>query len=127
MSMTAQVFSISALSVELGRDRRTIGKALARVPPDGETADGRQGWFLTTAQRALESSEDRRHRGQPLMIPICCGPSRPPALLTHFLIACQRAAESPHFGARNFPHLAGTAINRLSDQQLRVSAVDRDA
>ena len=40
---------------------------------------------------------------------------------------CQRAAESPHFGARNFPHLAGTAINRLSDQQLRVSAVDRDA
>ena len=66
MSMTAQVFSISALSVELGRDRRTIGKALARVPPDGETADGRQGWFLTTAQRALESSEDRRHRGEPL-------------------------------------------------------------
>ena len=40
---------------------------------------------------------------------------------------CQRAAESPHFGARNFPHLAGTAISRLSDQRLRVSAVDRDA
>ena len=42
-------------------------------------------------------------------------------------IPCQRAAESPHFGARNFPHLAGTAISRLSDQDLRFLAVDRDA
>ena len=41
--------------------------------------------------------------------------------------ACQRAAESPHFGACNFPHLAGTAISRLSDQDLRFLAVDRDA
>ena len=39
----------------------------------------------------------------------------------------QRAAESPHFGARNFPHLAGTAISRLSDQDLRFLAVDREA
>ena len=38
----------------------------------------------------------------------------------------QRAAESPHFGACNFPHLAGTAISRLSDQDLRFLAVDRD-
>ena len=30
-------------------------------------------------------------------------------------------------GACNFPHLAGTAINRLSDQHLRFLAVDRDA
>ena len=41
--------------------------------------------------------------------------------------SCQRAAESPHFGACNFPHLAGTAISRLSDQDLRFLAVDRDA
>ena len=40
---------------------------------------------------------------------------------------CQRSAESPHFGACNFPHLAGTAISRLSDQALRFLAVDRDA
>ena len=39
-------------------------------------------------------------------------------------IFCQRAAESPHFGACNFPHLAGVAISRLLDQRLRFSAVD---
>ena len=27
--------------------------------------------------------------------------------LLHHLSVCQRAAESPHFGARNFPHLRG--------------------
>jgi hypothetical protein len=41
--------------------------------------------------------------------------------------ACQRAAESPHFGARNFPQVAGLAINRLRDQGLRFWAVDRGA
>ena len=35
---------------------------------------------------------------------------------------CQRAAESPHFRACNFPHLAGTAISRLSDQDLQFLA-----
>jgi hypothetical protein len=40
---------------------------------------------------------------------------------------CQRAAESPHFGARNFPHLAGTAISRLRDQDLRFLAAAPDA
>ena len=53
------------------------------------------------------------------------------ALLHHLTVdvlraSCQRAAESPHFGACNFPHLAGTAISRLSDQHLRFLAVDRD-
>jgi transposase len=41
--------------------------------------------------------------------------------------SCQRAAESPHFRARNFPHFAGTAISRLSDQDLRFLAADPDA
>ena len=40
---------------------------------------------------------------------------------------CQRAAESPHFWARNFPHLAGKAISRLGDRRLRFLAVDRGA
>jgi hypothetical protein len=41
--------------------------------------------------------------------------------------SCQRAAESPHFGAHNFPQVAGSAINRLSDRGLRFWAVDRGA
>ena len=79
MSMTAQVFSISALSVELGRDRRTIGKALARIPPDGQTESGGEGWFLQTALSALEASEDRRHRGGPVDDSDLVRRSRPPA------------------------------------------------
>ena len=43
------------------------------------------------------------------------------------LIACQRAAESPRFGARNFPHLAGLVISRLGDRGLRSWAAGRDA
>ena len=42
-------------------------------------------------------------------------------------IDCQRAAESPHFWARKFPHLAGVAISRLRDQRLRFSGVDHGA
>jgi len=41
--------------------------------------------------------------------------------------ACQRAAESPHFGACNFPQLAGLVISRLRDQRLHSLVVDRDA
>jgi hypothetical protein len=64
MSMTAKLYSISGLSVELGRDRRTVSKALARVPPDGETADGHDGWHLTTVLAAIARSEGRRsHNG----------------------------------------------------------------
>ena len=40
---------------------------------------------------------------------------------------CQRAAESPHFGARNFPHLAGLVISRLGDRGLHSWAVGRGA
>jgi hypothetical protein len=64
MSMTAKLFSISGLSIELGRDRRTIGKALARVAPDGQLADGTDAWYLRSALTALEQRSDgRRERG----------------------------------------------------------------
>jgi len=58
--MTAKLFSISALATELDRDRRTIGKALARVSPDGKTASGDAAWHLTTALAALDRNEGRR-------------------------------------------------------------------
>jgi hypothetical protein len=64
MAMTAKLLSISAIAVELDRDRRTISRALRHVPPDGKADDGGKGWYLTTALRALERSEGRRsHNG----------------------------------------------------------------
>jgi hypothetical protein len=62
MSMTAKLYSISGLAVELGRDRRTVSKALARTPPDGKTASGDDAWHLTTALRALDDRSDGRQR-----------------------------------------------------------------
>ena len=53
MGMTRQLFSISALAVELGHDRRTIAAALDTVTADGTIAGGHRGWFLQTALRAL--------------------------------------------------------------------------
>jgi hypothetical protein len=35
MAMTARLWSISALAVELGIDRRTAASRLRHVPPDG--------------------------------------------------------------------------------------------
>jgi hypothetical protein len=57
-------------------------------------------------------------------------PGRPPLptrLMAGLAILCQRAAESPHFGACNFPQLAGLVISRLRDQRLHSLVVDRDA
>ena len=51
--MTRKLYSISALSVELGRDRRTIAAALDSVSPDGKIAGGHNGWHLQTALLAL--------------------------------------------------------------------------
>ena len=51
--MTRQAWSISGLATELGKDRRTIGKALRHVLPDGKTAGGYPGWFMETALLAL--------------------------------------------------------------------------
>ena len=56
MAMTARLLTISALAVELNKDRRTISRALSRVPPDGEV-DGAKAWFLTTVLRAFAPSE----------------------------------------------------------------------
>ncbi|MBZ9748300.1 hypothetical protein LB516_24010 [Mesorhizobium sp. CO1-1-7] len=54
--MTKQIYSISALAVELGRDRRTVASALDRVVPDGIVKGGpHRGWYLQTALKALKA------------------------------------------------------------------------
>jgi hypothetical protein len=63
MAMTRQLWSINGLATELGKDRRTLGRALRHVAADGTTRGGYQGWFMETALRALgakgqASSED---------------------------------------------------------------------
>src|SRR5215213_4575687 len=52
MAMTARLWSISALAVELGMDRRTVAKRLGRLPPDGRL-NGSPAWRLATALEAL--------------------------------------------------------------------------
>lgn len=54
MAMTKQLYSISALAVELGKDRRTVASALESVPADGTIAGGHRGWFLTSALDAID-------------------------------------------------------------------------
>ena len=53
MAMTASIFSINALSVELALDRRTITAALKDIPTDGVDRRGHAGWRLRTALAAL--------------------------------------------------------------------------
>jgi hypothetical protein len=62
MGMTARLYSLNALATELNRDRRTLGRALARVRPDGQTDAGDPAWYLTTALRAL-GEDHQRHDG----------------------------------------------------------------
>jgi hypothetical protein len=57
--MTKQLWSISALAVELGRDRRTIAAALRDVPADGMNGADR-GWYLSTALAALGEGRSSR-------------------------------------------------------------------
>lgn len=52
MAMTATLYSISGLAVELGRDRRTVAAALSSVRPDGRKAQ-HPAWYLQTALDAL--------------------------------------------------------------------------
>src|SRR4051794_34579253 len=52
MGMVRSLYSVSALSVELGKDRRTAAKALSTVPPDGNVG-AHPAWFLITALAAL--------------------------------------------------------------------------
>jgi hypothetical protein len=58
MAMTPTLYTISALSTELGRDRRTIAEALRHDRPDGKlgTYDA---WYLTTALKALSNKQLR--------------------------------------------------------------------
>ena len=51
--MTKKLWSINGMATELGRDRRTIAKALRGTPRDGTTPSGNDGWFLQTALRRL--------------------------------------------------------------------------
>jgi hypothetical protein len=57
LSMVRKLWSLSALSTELGRDRRTVSKILATTPPDGRP-NGHPAWLLTTALRALYAYEE---------------------------------------------------------------------
>jgi hypothetical protein len=50
--MTARLWSLNALAVELGMDRRTVAARLRGVRPDG-SLKGHPAWFLTTALRAV--------------------------------------------------------------------------
>jgi hypothetical protein len=64
MAMTKRLWSISGLAVELNKDRRTVAKALADVPPDG-FLQGKPAWRLETALQVVgiegEWSRDEKH------------------------------------------------------------------
>jgi hypothetical protein len=66
MSMTKKLWSISALAVELDKDRRTIANALSGIPPDGH--NGRQkAWYLSTAIDALKYEGKPSSHEHPLL------------------------------------------------------------
>ena len=56
MSMVKGLWSISALSVELNLDRRTVAKGLRGVPANGRL-NGHLAWHLQTALNALGKSD----------------------------------------------------------------------
>jgi hypothetical protein len=64
MGMQRSLWSVNALSVELGRDRRTIAKALDGVPADG-TVKGHPAWYLEAALDALSASGAPRRSDSP--------------------------------------------------------------
>ena len=57
MAMTRQLWTLNGLATELGKDRRTLGRALRGVPADGTTKGGHQAWFMETALRALSAKD----------------------------------------------------------------------
>jgi hypothetical protein len=59
MSMRPRLLGVSALAVELDKDRRTISRLLKHTPADGRTSKGDDAWFLTTAMRALAHLKNR--------------------------------------------------------------------
>ena len=57
MAMTRQLWTINGLATELGKDRRTLGRALSDVPADGKAGGGHKAWFMETALRALDIND----------------------------------------------------------------------
>jgi hypothetical protein len=64
MAMTARLWSISALAVELCMDRRTGAARLSTVPADGKL-NGKPAWRLTTALAALQGRKRAPTRSAP--------------------------------------------------------------
>jgi hypothetical protein len=62
---------------------------------------GMEYWERLSAAIQREPMEDRDRFFMAMLMPLGIEKGKP------FQPDCQRAAESPHFGARNFPHLAG--------------------
>jgi hypothetical protein len=79
MSMTARLWSISALAVELRMDRRTVALRLRSVLPDGQL-HGKPAWRLTTALDALRPQKGGRERAD---LSDCPGYMRPIAAVEH--------------------------------------------
>ncbi|KLK90303.1 hypothetical protein AA309_26600 [Microvirga vignae] len=52
--MTRKLWSLNGLATELGRDRRTVAKALEAVPADG-VLGGHKAWYLKTALDRLKA------------------------------------------------------------------------
>jgi len=65
MAMTRQLWSLNGLATELGKDRRTLGRALRNVAPDGTTGDGYRGWFMETALSALGAVKNANNGAPP--------------------------------------------------------------
>ena len=57
MALKAKLYTLSGLETELKRDRRTLGKLLSSVKPDGKCG-GREAWFIKTALDALNEQTD---------------------------------------------------------------------
>jgi hypothetical protein len=53
MAMTPQLLTLEAIAVETGKDRRTIGRLLRDINPDG-MVKGRPAWRLKTVLRLLD-------------------------------------------------------------------------
>ena len=66
MAMQKRLWSVNALAVELGRDRRTVAKVLDGVPPDGRLK-GHAAWYLEAALSALNGNRATAPRGDGLV------------------------------------------------------------
>lgn len=62
MSMTPQVWSISALAIEFDMDRRTVAARLKNIPPSGQK-NGHDVWNLADVAPALTKRERSARNG----------------------------------------------------------------